>query len=233
MDLLDHVIAERDSLREQVAALTAENARLRAELGAAWTRVNAARGRTGVAFGRDVSIEEMADAAAECGRLRAEVERLNASRMDLCAACQDCPDVLGLRTKLDVASRNFTAALAGLEAERGIHVADLARLTTDAAAECGRLREELERLQVDKRQLLLAFGKWRLTHGLSEFLEMDVDAFLTESREPTTDWPKLCLRLYKENIGDNSFDFTEKDWQGLMNEACTKLIEAGLLKEGE
>jgi hypothetical protein len=67
---------------------------------------------------------------------------------------------------------------------------------------------------------------------MARVIGIDFDSYKRETTKNLSDWKQLCLRLYKEHIGDNSFDFAEKDWEGLMAEARTKLTEAGLLKEG-
>jgi hypothetical protein len=68
--------------------------------------------------------------------------------------------------------------------------------------------------------------------GFKFMPERAQDHLLRFWNQQLEDWKKLCLRLYKEHVGDNSFDMSEKDWEGLMKEARERLVEAGLLKDG-
>jgi len=110
------------------------------------------------------TLDMMGTMELEIARLTAENARLRGEAKKWCDAC-GCADGanMALRAEVDVVKRNFAAALAGLEAERGIHVTDLARLTHDAASECGRLRAERDGLLAAAKAAassLIAVAQW-------------------------------------------------------------------------
>lgn len=189
MDLLDYVIAERDSLREQVAVLKAQLARVLAPetVRLIMESQTSPDGRWAKACAVDACAALAAALAADAGPVKTIEEYMAEADRAMSAAARD------YESDEDSGLEFVANQRADWHPLHPVSPEDMARVIGTAfdmlQLSCGKLRAEL------------------------------------------ADWQQLCLRLYKEHVGDNSFDFAEKDWEGLMKETATKLHEAGLLKE--
>ena len=90
------------SMEQTIAALTAENARLRGEVEAAWRDNDVLRRDLAVVGEENARLRKAAmNAQVLADERRAEIERLNASRVALCNACKDCPDLARVTAERD------------------------------------------------------------------------------------------------------------------------------------
>ena len=99
IDALEALVAR---LQAQAERLTAENARLRGEMEAAWRDNDVLRRDLAVVGEENARLRKAAmNAQVLADERRAEIERLNASRVALCNACKDCPDLARVTTERD------------------------------------------------------------------------------------------------------------------------------------